>query len=140
MGKQVDNTFTWVIKNFSSMQAHDQKFICSKEFVVGGCKWYKNKRIYFLILFSIYKCEVDIILTDSLPFLACRRLIAYPEVDDYLSLSVYLYVPDCESLPSGWKRHAKYSLAIVNQLSENLCQQQGYYFLPTACKVGIVLF
>ncbi|XP_023638649.1 MATH domain and coiled-coil domain-containing protein At3g44790 [Capsella rubella] len=29
--------FTWVIKNFSSLQPG---YICSDEFVVGGCKWY----------------------------------------------------------------------------------------------------
>ncbi|KAG7634866.1 MATH/TRAF domain [Arabidopsis suecica] len=92
MGKQINNTFTWVIKNLSTLQGLEVR---SKIFVVGGCKW---------------------------------RLIAYPEVNDadgYLSLSVYLGVPDCcESLPSGWKRHAKFSLTIVNQLSEGLSQVQ----------------
>ncbi|KAL1201576.1 MATH domain and coiled-coil domain-containing protein [Cardamine amara subsp. amara] len=75
MGKEVDNTFPWVIKNFSSsLQAEE---IYSEQFVIGGCKW---------------------------------RLVAYPEVNnvgDYLSLSLYLEVCDCESLPSGWRRHAK---------------------------------
>ncbi|XP_010504783.1 PREDICTED: MATH domain and coiled-coil domain-containing protein At3g58260-like [Camelina sativa] len=88
MGKQVDNTFTCVIKNFSLMQAHIASF------VVGGCKW---------------------------------RLIAYPEVNhvgDCLSLSVCLDVPDCDSLPSGWKRHAKISLTLVNQYSEERSLQQ----------------
>ncbi|EOA25332.1 hypothetical protein CARUB_v10018650mg [Capsella rubella] len=90
MGKQVDNTFTWVIKNFSSIQS--QKISWSKEFIVGGCKW---------------------------------RVAAYPEVNNvtnYLSLSVYLCVPNFESLPSGWQRHAKYSLAILNQLSGDFYQ------------------
>ncbi|EFH54461.1 hypothetical protein ARALYDRAFT_907302 [Arabidopsis lyrata subsp. lyrata] len=90
--KQVNNTFTWVIKNVSTLQGQEVR---SEIFVVGGCKW---------------------------------RLIAYPEVnnvDGYLSLSVYLDVPDCcESLPSGWKRHAKFSLTIVNQISEEFSQLQ----------------
>ncbi|CAH8343495.1 unnamed protein product [Eruca vesicaria subsp. sativa] len=36
MGKEVDNKFTWVIRNFSSLQSEK---IYSDEFVVGGCKW-----------------------------------------------------------------------------------------------------
>ncbi|CAL9245931.1 unnamed protein product [Arabidopsis halleri] len=36
MGKEVDNKFTWVIKNFSSQQSTK---IYSDEFVVEGCKW-----------------------------------------------------------------------------------------------------
>ncbi|KAG7634867.1 MATH/TRAF domain [Arabidopsis suecica] len=36
MGKEVDNKFTWVIKNFSSQQSRK---IYSDEFFVDGCKW-----------------------------------------------------------------------------------------------------
>ncbi|XP_020880571.1 MATH domain and coiled-coil domain-containing protein At3g58270 isoform X2 [Arabidopsis lyrata subsp. lyrata] len=36
MGKEVDNKFTWVIKNFSSQQSTK---IYSDEFFVDGCKW-----------------------------------------------------------------------------------------------------
>ncbi|XP_013588854.1 PREDICTED: MATH domain and coiled-coil domain-containing protein At3g58270-like isoform X1 [Brassica oleracea var. oleracea] len=37
MGKQeVDNKFTWVIRNFSSLQSRK---VYSDEFIVGGCKW-----------------------------------------------------------------------------------------------------
>ncbi|VVB06134.1 unnamed protein product [Arabis nemorensis] len=36
MGNQVDNKFTWVIKNFSSLQS---KKIYSDEFLIGGCTW-----------------------------------------------------------------------------------------------------
>ncbi|EFH54463.1 hypothetical protein ARALYDRAFT_907305 [Arabidopsis lyrata subsp. lyrata] len=104
MGKQVNNTFTWVIKNVSTLQGQEVR---SEIFVVGGCKW---------------------------------RLIAYPEVnnvDGYLSLSVYLDVPDCcESLPSGWKRHAKFSLTIVNQISEELSQlQEGWRWFDENTKI-----
>ncbi|CAD5326162.1 unnamed protein product [Arabidopsis thaliana] len=36
MGKEVDNKFTWVIKNFSSQQSRKNY---SDEFFVDGCKW-----------------------------------------------------------------------------------------------------
>ncbi|XP_019085609.1 PREDICTED: MATH domain and coiled-coil domain-containing protein At3g58260-like [Camelina sativa] len=90
MGKQVDNTFTWVIKNVSTMRAH--KSSRYKQFVVGGCKW---------------------------------RLIAsteFNDVEDYLYVS--LDVPNRESLPSGWRRHAKITLTLVNQLSQKFPRQQ----------------
>ncbi|VVB06132.1 unnamed protein product [Arabis nemorensis] len=66
--------------------------IHSEKFVVGGCKW---------------------------------RLLAYTSHvlnsrTTYLSL--YLDVPDSETLPFGWRRHTKYRLTVVNQLSENLSQ------------------
>ncbi|XP_019102083.1 PREDICTED: MATH domain and coiled-coil domain-containing protein At3g58260-like [Camelina sativa] len=89
MGKQVDNTFTWVIKNVSTMQAH--KSSRYKQFVVGGCKW---------------------------------RLIASTEFNDVDYLSVSLDVPNRESLPSGWRRHAKITLTLVNQLSQEFSRQQ----------------
>ncbi|XP_010431441.1 PREDICTED: MATH domain and coiled-coil domain-containing protein At3g58270-like [Camelina sativa] len=36
MGNQVDKKFTWVIKNFSTLQSEK---IYSDEFVISGCKW-----------------------------------------------------------------------------------------------------
>ncbi|XP_010412834.1 PREDICTED: MATH domain and coiled-coil domain-containing protein At3g58270-like [Camelina sativa] len=36
MGNQVDRKFTWVIKNFSTLQSEK---IYSDEFVISGCKW-----------------------------------------------------------------------------------------------------
>ncbi|KAL9832800.1 MATH domain and coiled-coil domain-containing protein [Arabidopsis thaliana] len=35
--EEVDNKFTWVIKNFSTLQ-YDK--IYSDPFVIGGCKWH----------------------------------------------------------------------------------------------------
>ncbi|CAN7085380.1 unnamed protein product [Brassica oleracea var. botrytis] len=90
MEKKVDNKFTWVIKDFSSLQSEK---IFSDKFVVSGCKWYK--------VFN-----------------------AYPKgykVDNFLSL--YLEVPHYGSLPSGWRRHARYRLIVVNQRSEKLSRQ-----------------
>jgi len=45
------------------------------------------------------------------------------------SFSLFLNVPDNESLPTGWRRHAKVSFSLVNQGSEKLSQRKGYYFL-----------
>ncbi|RID54467.1 hypothetical protein BRARA_G01790 [Brassica rapa] len=88
MEKKVDKKFTWVIKDFSSLQSEK---IFSDKFVVSGCKWY---------------------------------ISAYPKgykVDNFLSL--YLEVPDYGSLPSDWRRHARYRLIVVNQRSEKLSRQ-----------------
>ena len=40
VNKADDNKFTWVIKDFSSLQSFE---ICSDEFLIGGYKWYKSK-------------------------------------------------------------------------------------------------
>ena len=56
--------------------------------------------------------------------------MAFPKGDkkaDYLSL--YLEVPDDESLPSGWRRHAKFSFTFVNKISEKLSKLRGYWSL-----------
>ncbi|CAD5314192.1 unnamed protein product [Arabidopsis thaliana] len=39
-------------------------------------------------------------------------------------LSLYLNVADFQSLPNGWKRHIKYRLTVVNQMSEKLSEQE----------------
>ncbi|ESQ44251.1 hypothetical protein EUTSA_v10006467mg [Eutrema salsugineum] len=81
------NKFTWVIKNFASLQS---EHIYSDKFVIGGCSW---------------------------------RLLAYPKGDSGKScLPLYLVVADSKTLPSGWRRHTKFSLSIVNQISERLSQ------------------
>ncbi|CAF2059381.1 unnamed protein product [Brassica napus] len=62
---------------------------------------------------------VYVILTISMQYIS-----AYPKgykVDNFLSL--YLEVPDYGSLPSGWRRHARYRLIVVNQRSEKLSRQ-----------------
>ncbi|AEC05498.1 TRAF-like family protein [Arabidopsis thaliana] len=77
----------------------DSDRVYSDIFVVGGCKW-------------------------------C--LLALPEgnnnyIYDYFSL--YLCVPDSEYLPSGWRRRAKVSFTMVNQVTGELSQQQeGVYW------------
>ncbi|KAF2578601.1 hypothetical protein F2Q68_00006579 [Brassica cretica] len=37
-------------------------------------------------------------------------------------LSLYLVVPNPESLPSGWRRHAKFSFTVVNQIPGEVSQ------------------
>ncbi|CAN7085389.1 unnamed protein product [Brassica oleracea var. botrytis] len=64
---------------------------------------------------------VYLILTISI-----QHSSAYPKgnkVDNFLSL--YLEVADYGSLPSGWRRHTRYRLIVVNQRSENLSRQHG---------------
>ncbi|WZZ17861.1 hypothetical protein YC2023_110950 [Brassica napus] len=77
-----DNKFTWVIKDFSSLQSFE---ICSDEFLIGGYKW---------------------------------RLFAYPKRIETDYLSLYLGVETCEYLPLRWRRHAKFSLQVVNPIYE----------------------
>ncbi|KAJ4885053.1 MATH domain and coiled-coil domain-containing protein [Raphanus sativus] len=73
--------------------------------------------------FSSLKSEK--IFSDKFVVSGCKWYIsAYPKgykVDNFLS--VYLEVPDCGSLPSGWRRHARYRLIVVNQRSEKLSRQ-----------------
>ncbi|XP_019094238.1 PREDICTED: MATH domain and coiled-coil domain-containing protein At1g31390-like [Camelina sativa] len=79
----------------------------------------------------------------SLPFVVGGskwRFLVYPKgkgviVDDYLSL--YLDVPDSDSLPNGWKRHTKFRLTVVNQIWERISQhKEGEYWfdqkMPTS--------
>ncbi|KAG7598883.1 MATH/TRAF domain [Arabidopsis suecica] len=55
------------------------------------------------------------------------RLVAYPKGTGRginTCLPLYLNVSDSESLPNGWKRHVKYRLTVVNQMSEKLSNQE----------------
>ncbi|XP_010507186.1 PREDICTED: MATH domain and coiled-coil domain-containing protein At3g44790-like [Camelina sativa] len=86
-----DKKFTWVIKNFSSLESACLT-IHSDEFVIAGCKW---------------------------------RLMAYPKGFQNAShLSLYLMVATRKTLPCGWRRHVKFRLTVVNQLSGLLSQQR----------------
>ncbi|KAF3517952.1 hypothetical protein DY000_02061703 [Brassica cretica] len=87
MEKKFDKKFTWVIKDFSSLQSVN---ILSDIFVVRGCKWQLNA----------YKGN---------------------NVQNFLSL--FLEVAGYGSLPSGWRRHARFRLIVVNQRSETLSRQ-----------------
>ncbi|CAN8279879.1 unnamed protein product [Cochlearia groenlandica] len=63
MGKVVDNKFTWLVEDFSSLQS---KKIYSDEFVIGGCIWRllafpKGNGVEFLSLY------VDVASRGSLP-------------------------------------------------------------------------
>ncbi|KAF2617447.1 hypothetical protein F2Q68_00041734 [Brassica cretica] len=90
MVSEADNKFTWVIKDFSSLQSRD---IYSDEFLIGGCKW-------------------------------C--LIAFPEAIKSGCMSLLLEVADHESLPLGWRRHAKFSLQVANKNSKKILYMGRY--------------
>ncbi|KAG7583488.1 MATH/TRAF domain [Arabidopsis suecica] len=47
------------------------------------------------------------------------RLWAFPKAN---FLALYLKVANSESFPIGWRRHAKFSLTLVNQFSDKLSQ------------------
>ncbi|KAL1201572.1 MATH domain and coiled-coil domain-containing protein [Cardamine amara subsp. amara] len=59
MENQVDNRFTWVIKNFSSLQT--SRVISSDQFLIGGCKWrlvgypegYNKSHDYFSLFLQV---------------------------------------------------------------------------------------
>ncbi|KAL9292887.1 MATH domain and coiled-coil domain-containing protein [Arabidopsis thaliana] len=92
---QADKKFTWVIKNYNSL---DSGSVYSDTFKAGRCKW---------------------------------RLLAFPKgnnIYDYFFL--YICVPNSESLPSGWRRRAKVSFTMVNQIPGGLSQQREavYWF------------
>ncbi|KAG8655718.1 MATH domain and coiled-coil domain-containing protein At3g58270 isoform X1 [Manihot esculenta] len=48
------------------------------------------------------------------------RLIVYPKGSKADYLSIYLEVADSTSLPQGWSRDAKYSIAVINQINNSL--------------------
>lgn len=59
-----------------------------------------------------------------------RRLLAFPKgLNKPYHFSLYLTVADSEFLPLGWRRHAKFSLTVVNQFSDNLSEVKGDLFL-----------
>ena len=60
---------------------------------------------------------------------SCRQLNAYPKGNKGQNfLSLFLEVACCGSLPSGWRRHARFRLIVVNQRSETLSRQLGMFF------------
>ncbi|KAL9830240.1 MATH domain and coiled-coil domain-containing protein [Arabidopsis thaliana] len=103
---QADKKFAWVIKNFNSL---DTTRVYSDTFKAGRCKW----------RLVAYPKRRD------------RRLLAFPKgnnIYDYFFL--YICVPNSESLPSGWRRRAKVSFTMVNQIPGGLSQQREavYWF------------
>ncbi|CDY23318.1 BnaA08g12280D [Brassica napus] len=91
-----------------------------------------NKKFTWVIKnFSSYNSQT--VYSDIFVVGRCKwRLLAFPKgyniYDDYFSL--YLVVPNHESLPSGWRRHAKFSFTIVNQIPGKVSQQleSQYWF------------
>ncbi|KAG7583485.1 MATH/TRAF domain [Arabidopsis suecica] len=79
------------------------------------------------------------IYSDKFVVDGCKwRLRVYPKGNDKADyLSLYLEVPNKEPLPIGWRRHAKFSLSIVNH-SETLSQlgETQQWFDQKLCSWG----
>ncbi|CAA2992846.1 MATH domain and coiled-coil domain-containing At3g58360-like isoform X1 [Olea europaea subsp. europaea] len=62
---------------------------------------------------------LNVLKYDSNPFKIngyTWRLLLFPKGNRVEYLSVYLGVPDSDSLPEGWTRTAKYSIELINQM------------------------
>nr|ADE43109.1 restricted tev movement 3 [Arabidopsis thaliana] len=68
----------------------------------------------------------DLIYSDHFVVGGCKwHLRAYPKgYNNADSLSLFLGVAVPTSLPSGWRRHTKFRLTLVNQLSDKLSQSK----------------
>lgn len=59
-----------------------------------------------------------------------RQLVGTPNGDLKANyFSVCLMVADFKALPNGWRRHVKFRLTVVNQLSEKQFQWRGLFCL-----------
>lgn len=65
---------------------------------------------------------------DSFICVSCRCLAVYPKGNNVHYLSLYLEVANVGSLPSGWRRHAKFAFTILNKLPEKIFKLGGDYF------------
>ncbi|XP_019101824.1 PREDICTED: MATH domain and coiled-coil domain-containing protein At3g27040-like [Camelina sativa] len=92
MGIQADKKFTWVIKDYNSLVEDSEIYF--DIFVAGHCKWR-------LIAYAAYP-------KGSHKYRCGKHL------------SLFLCVPDSESLPSGWRRHAKFSFKVADQIPGEL--------------------
>ncbi|KAL1549232.1 CSN-associated deubiquitinating enzyme Ubp12 [Salvia divinorum] len=52
------------------------------------------------------------------------RVLIFPKGNNVDYLSMYLDVADCATLPNGWNRFARFSLAIVNQMDNKLTMKK----------------
>ncbi|KAJ4866182.1 Protein RESTRICTED TEV MOVEMENT 3 [Raphanus sativus] len=89
-----------------------------------------DKKITWMIK-TFSSLQSEIVQSDIVVVGRCRwRLKAYPKGDNKAyHFSLYLGVADSEYLPLGWRRHAKFSLTVVNQFTEKLSQLGGDRFL-----------
>ncbi|KFK35050.1 hypothetical protein AALP_AA5G228000 [Arabis alpina] len=81
-----------------------------------------NKLTWVIQNFNSLQQEI---FSDQFVVGGCKwNLIVFPKGDDKVGyLSLFLTVSKGESLPCGWRRHAKVSFTIVNQLSEQLSRK-----------------
>lgn len=122
METQIRKKITWTIKNFSSLKMSG---LYSDQFVAGGCKWYvfQDEKLSVFISSTVFACLLSLLFC----VFSARRVCAYPRGNNVDYLFLYLEVADFESLPTGWKRHARYLLSIVNHKSFKRCRSNGDY-------------
>ncbi|KFK35044.1 hypothetical protein AALP_AA5G227000 [Arabis alpina] len=79
-----------------------------------------NKFTWVIKNFSFLQC--DIIYSEEFVIGGCKwRLMAFPKGNNTANhLSLFLSVANAKYLSFGWKRHAKFSFTVVNQISEQL--------------------
>ncbi|CAA0358442.1 unnamed protein product [Arabidopsis thaliana] len=93
------------------------------------------------VIKNFYSLQSAIIYSDIFVVGGCKwRIMAYPKGINkaHDSFSLFLNVPDNESLPTGWRRHAKVSFSLVNQGSEKLSQRKvtQHWFVQKAFTWG----
>ncbi|XP_010516477.1 PREDICTED: protein RESTRICTED TEV MOVEMENT 3-like [Camelina sativa] len=88
-------------------------------------KQFDKKKITWTIK-NFSSLPADIIYSDPFVVGGCKwHLRAYPKgYNNTNCLSLFLGVVNSTVLPSGWRRHAKFRLTIVNQLSDKLSQSK----------------
>ncbi|KAL9840240.1 MATH domain and coiled-coil domain-containing protein [Arabidopsis thaliana] len=93
------------------------------------------------VIKNFYSLQSAIIYSDIFVVGGCKwRIMAYPKGINkaHDSFSLFLNIPDNESLPTGWRRHAKVSFSLVNQGSEKLSQRKvtQHWFVQKAFTWG----
>ncbi|CAA7048062.1 unnamed protein product [Microthlaspi erraticum] len=82
-----------------------------------------DKKITWVIK-NLSSLQSEKVYSDEFVVGGCRwRLLAFPKgLNKPYHFSLYLTVADSECLSLGWRRHAKFSLTVVNQFSEKLSE------------------
>lgn len=90
-------------------------------------RYFRRPWLQMVEVFSSVFIHISTVLLNS--FFSCRQLNAYPKGNKgHNFLSLFLEVAGYGSLPSGWRRHVRFRLIVVNQRSETLSRQNGKSF------------
>ncbi|CAL9247679.1 unnamed protein product [Arabidopsis halleri] len=69
--------------------------------------------------------QSELIDSDEFVIGGCKWILMGEQNANYLSL--YLVVADFQHLPCGWRRHARFRLTVVNQISDKLSLHRGHF-------------